>query len=199
MTDSLQHLTQVELLQLGLGAMRRDEDARAIVYLKEAADRADVTARVLFLLGSLYAQIGLIDLAIEVMSRAVGLDAQFIVARFQLGMLHLTSGQATAALAVWSPLAGLGEDSPFCAWRQGLEYMIRDDFDAALPLLRQGITLNTENEALNADIRRLIDRIEQHRLAGNAHGDLGTQPIVAVQDDGVSHLFLSIYNKGRAH
>ncbi|HSW06374.1 tetratricopeptide repeat protein [Aquabacterium sp.] len=202
MTDSFKHLPQADLLQLGFAAMQRDDDASAVVYLKEAADRPDASAQALFLLGSLYAQLRMADAGIETITRALALDPGYTLARFQLGMLHLTSGDADAALVVWEPLRQLAEDDAFRVWRQGLEHLIRDEFDAAIGCLREGLVLNTQNEALSRDMRMLIERIEarESKPAAAANLSTATQAQDAASElDNMSHLFLSVYTKGRTH
>jgi tetratricopeptide (TPR) repeat protein len=202
MTDSFKHVPQNDLLQLGLAAMQRNDDASAVVYLKEAADRPDASAPALFLLGSLYAQLRMVGAAIETMTRAVDVDPGYVLARFQLGMLHLTSGHAEAALVVWEPLRQLAEDDAFRVWRDGMEHLIRDEFDAAIQCLREGLLLNTENEALSRDMRMLMERIEAREWEPEA----AAKPAAATPTqeesselDNMSHLFLSVYTKGRTH
>ena len=60
--------------------------------------------RLRFLQGALLADQRQYGEAATAMRRAVELAPDFVLARFQLGFLELTSGQATAALAAWGPL-----------------------------------------------------------------------------------------------
>ena len=80
MSDSFSNLTQAELLAVALDASRRNDSGRALVYLKEAASRADASAQALFMLGSEYAQLGLTTEAKASMAKAVELGPGFPLA-----------------------------------------------------------------------------------------------------------------------
>ncbi|PTT78939.1 hypothetical protein DBR42_22460, partial [Pelomonas sp. HMWF004] len=163
MSDTLHSLSQSELLALALEASRREDAGRALAYLKEASARADASPQALFMLGSEYAQLGLMDDAKASMARAVEVGPELAIARFQLGMLHVTSGEVDAARAAWAPLAALSADHPqayLAAFHQGMLHLVADEFDDAVAALGAGLAQNLENEALNHDMRRVIDAIE---------------------------------------
>lgn len=186
MNDTLHALTQAELLALALEASRRDDTGHAMAYLKEAASRNDATGEALFLLGSEYAQVGLVTEALAQMTRAVTVAPGLAIARFQLGMLHLTSGAPEAALSVWQALAELDDAHPqgryLKPFHRGLQHLVADRFDACLAELASGIAANTENEALNADMRKVIDAINHLPGRSSTGADVGAgvgQPTVA--------------------
>ncbi|WP_457447665.1 tetratricopeptide repeat protein [Roseateles sp. P5_E4] len=217
MSDALATLNQAELLALALDASRRDDAGHALVYLKEAASRADASVEALFMLGSEYAQLGLAAEAKAAMARAVEQGADFPLARFQLGMLHMTSGEVDAAKAVWAPLALLGESHPqayLAAFHRGMLHLAADEFDQAVQALGDGVARNQDNAPLNGDMRRVIDAI-QH-LPGREGAPAAEQPATSVnstapvpqkdaqpadgeaeQDPG--HLFISAYTGGKPH
>jgi tetratricopeptide (TPR) repeat protein len=221
MADPLSNLTQSELLALALEASRRGDAGHSLAYLKEAAGRADASVQALFLLGSEYAQLGLVVEAKVNMARAVALGDDFPLARFQLGMLHVTSGEADMAKAVWAPLAGLGGRHPHAylvAFHQGMRHLVDDAFDAAVQALSEGLALNQINEPLNADMRRVIDAIEHlpGRKAATESGDgrvpsvsaVGAASYSAVVESPANaeeqvepgHLFISAYtHRGKPH
>jgi Flp pilus assembly protein TadD len=116
-------------------------------------------ARVLFLEGSLLAADGDFAAARAQMARAVELEPAFRIARFQLGFLDYTSGDAGSAIAVWQKLRDAEEGDPLRLFVEGLDHFARDDFAAAIPLLRRGIEANRDNPPLNADMQRLIDAV----------------------------------------
>ncbi|WP_157215369.1 tetratricopeptide repeat protein [Flavisphingomonas formosensis] len=93
------------------------------------------------------------------MRKAVDIAPDFAIARFQLGFLLLTSGEAHAAQEAWGPLFGLPDEEPLRLFARGLSHMIRDEFDEAIEHLERGITRNTENLPLNRDMRLLIDEM----------------------------------------
>lgn len=215
MSDVFLNLTQAELLALALDASRRKDAGHALAYLKEAASRADVSAQALFMLGSEYAQIGLMQEAKASMARAVERGADFPLARFQLGMLHVTTQEHEAAKAVWQPLAELGERHPqayLATFGRGMGHLIADEFDAAIQVLGEGVAKNQENAPLNAEMRRIIDAIEH--LPGRVNPPLASAtpasaetppaPVAEVQgpeaDSDPSHLFISAYTQsGKPH
>lgn len=211
MPDSLQSLSQTELLALALEASRREDAGRALAYLKEASTRPDASPQALFMLGSEYAQLGMMDDAKANMARAVEVGPDFVIARFQLGMLHVTSGEVEAAKAAWEPLSTLAQDHPqayLATFHRGMLHMVADEFDEALAALNAGLAQNQENEALNGDMRRVIDAIEH--LPGRAPAapvaatpqpaPEPAQASEAQSDIEPSHLFINAYtHRGKPH
>src|ERR1043165_7102337 len=96
-----------ELMHLALGAMERDRDDEALAYLKRAIALAPDSGLLHHLLGALYAEPGMIDRAIFEMTQAITHVPQLKMARFQLGLLHFTSGDLESAENVWAPLGEL--------------------------------------------------------------------------------------------
>lgn len=220
MTDALHTLTQAELLALALEASRRDDTGHAMAYLKEAAARDDASAEALFMLGSEYAQIGLIAEAQQAMARSLERPGALPIARFQLGLLQLTSGDPLSAQTTWMPLAQLPDSHPQAylkTFQRGMNELIADAFDAALASLRAGIAANQENAALNADMAKVIDAIlhlpgrdaeapDAEPLQARAtEADAPTQAAEAASAPAdaelePSHLFISAYtHRGKPH
>jgi tetratricopeptide (TPR) repeat protein len=154
MTSSAE-LDAQELLHLGLHAAQNDEPQRAIECLKRSLDLDPTSAKATYLLGAIYAQIGLYDRAKLLMSRALELDPSEHTAYFQLGLLHLTSGAVDEARAAWSGLDSLPQDHFLNCFRAGLLALTQDDFAECIAQLESGIAGNRLNEALNADMRKV--------------------------------------------
>ena len=76
-----------------------------------------------------------------------------------LGLLYLTMAQPNHSITTWAPLEHLDEGAALKYFKRGLEALIRDDFEACVSLLRQGIQLNTQNTPLNRDMSLVIDRV----------------------------------------
>jgi tetratricopeptide (TPR) repeat protein len=129
--------------------------------------------RLHFLYGSTLISAGRIIEAHSSLSRAVELAPDFSIARFQLGLFQLTSGEANAALATFGPLDRLPDAHYVRAFVDGLRCLIRDDFAGTIENLRRGITLNSENPPLNNDMQMIIDRC-QPLLAGAAQDGADT-------------------------
>jgi tetratricopeptide (TPR) repeat protein len=198
MTDSFRHLTQDDLLRLGLEALHASADSRALVFLREAADRSDATGKALFLLGSLYADAGLYELAAETMARSLELDPSDPVARFQLGLLHLTGSDPEAAQRVWAPLAERSPSDAFRVFHEGLERLIREDFSGAVERLKLGMSLNESLPVLNGDIAALIQRIENLAVSAASLPAASAGETTAA-DSPVHALYLSAYARSRTH
>lgn len=190
--DTPERLDADELLRLALTATERDQNGSAIEYLKRLLalepDRADA----LYLLGAQQAQIGLPERAIASMQRALELRPQMDAARFQLGMLQLTSGRVAEAEAVWEPLRGLGDEHPFVLFKTGLLHLVRDEFDACLDHLARGIARNDINEALSVDMANIAEEV---RRRSGVPVPAASAPAPA---EDVPAMFLDAY-KGKAH
>ncbi len=114
--------------------------------------------RLHFLYGSTLISAGRIIEAHRSLTRAVELAPDFAIARFQLGLFQLTSGEANTALATFGPLDRLPDAHYLRAFVDGLRCLIRDDFVGTIENLRRGIDLNQENAPLNKDMQIIIDQ-----------------------------------------
>jgi tetratricopeptide (TPR) repeat protein len=114
-------------------------------------------ARLHFLKGSLLAGAQDYTAARREMRRAVDLAPDYAVARFQLGLLILTSGEPHAALEAWGPLHALPPDHFLRLFVRGLTHLINDEFSDAISLLAQGVAHNNENPAMNRDMQLVIE------------------------------------------
>lgn len=154
----------------GLLASLQAKDGRELRNLNDLlADYPD-DARLHFLKGSL--QAGAQDFvgARASMYRAVEIAPDYAVARFQLGLLLLSSGEAGAAEEMWDPLQGLPADNYLRLFATGLRQMARDEFEGAIRALQEGLARNQENLAMNHDMQLVIDRIREKLKDGNADG-----------------------------
>lgn len=115
-------------------------------------------ARLHFLRGSILASIGRPIEALPALKKAVEMAPDFAIARFQLGFFQLTSGEAADALSTWGPLALLADDHYLRKFVAGLVHLIRDEFEPAVALLREGIAANGENPPLNRDMQLIVDQ-----------------------------------------
>ena len=168
------------LVQNALAASARSDSEAALALLRRAVERDDSAAVPHYLLGAEYARIGIVDKAIDETQRALERDARFADARFQLGLLHFTSGRLAQAESAWAPLAS--PPAPRCLrlFAQGLLAMAQDRGAEAKSLIASGIAANHTNEALNADMRGVIEAMDA-AVEGPA-GDAGT-----------GHVLLSAY------
>jgi tetratricopeptide (TPR) repeat protein len=181
-----ENLDPEELIRLAVAASDRNDSAQAISLLKRAVAAQPDFAHAHYLLGAEHAQLGMFERAIEDMTSALQYDPDLHAARFQLGLLLLTSRQPDKAADVWQPLDGLGPEHYLVRFRDGLIRLARDDFDGCEACLRAGVAANTENAPLNADMEKILEKIE------GRGGDGTTQDTPQEETDG--HLLVNAYS-----
>lgn len=151
------------------------------LYSTEAPQRIEATqkligefpddARLHFMLGSTLIGDGRLIEGHAALTRAVELQPDFAIARFQLGLFQLTSGEADNALDTWGRLDRLPEGHYLRRFVDGLRALIRDEFARCVEHLRAGIALNTENPPLNNDMRLIIEKCEEIETRPNASSE----------------------------
>ena len=160
-----------------------DEEIAELAEALEADSRGDLAEidtllqrypedpRLHFMKGSVHIGAGQHVKAHKALSRAVELQPEFHIARYQLGFFELTSGEADAALSTWGPLLRLPEDNYLRHFVEGLTHLIRDEFNPAIERMRSGIALNQENAPLNGDIQLLMEQTERLARGNITSGD----------------------------
>lgn len=139
----------------------QSDDSNDVMYVEELLVSFPDDYRLHFMLGSILVEKQKPMEAHAALTRAVTLEPQFILARYQLGFFELTSGEADQALATWGPLLTLPKDNYFRVFVEGLTHLIRDEFQDAIIILQQGTELNEDNIPLNNDIRLLIEECKK--------------------------------------
>lgn len=133
----------------------------AVARLDELIGLYAADARLQFLCGSVLAGLGRFAEAHVKMQNAVAIAPDYDLARFQLGFLELTSGDATAAQVTWAPLLNLPPDNPLKFFVQGLTKMFSDAFEESIALLQEGISRNQLLPLMNKDMGLLIVEMTQ--------------------------------------
>lgn len=146
-------------------ARMSDGQADHVTEIDALATEHPDDARLQFLKGSLLIGLGRHIEAHQALSRAIAIAPDFAIARFQLGLFQLTSGEADQALETWGRMDRLPDDHYLRKFVDGLRRLIRDDFDGAVTSLNEGIAINTENTPLNRDMQMLIDRCKATQTA----------------------------------
>ena len=142
-------------LSSAVAAMGADE-RRGMRELDTLLHDYPADARLHFLKGSMLAGKQDFAAARAAMRQAVQLAPDYGVARFQLGLLLLSSGEPVEAQEAWGPLHSLPDTHPLHLFVKGLCRMIQDDFAEATRLLKEGIARNTENAPMNQDMQLVI-------------------------------------------
>ena len=123
----------------------------------ERAVQADPdNAKLRHLLAAGYAQAGDAESAKTEFFHAITLDPNAHVARFQLGLLLLATGDSGAARRIWQPLETLPEEAALKHFKRGLEAMLRGNNQLCREEISRGIAHNSDNPPLNADMRRIL-------------------------------------------
>ena len=158
-SNSSAGLDAAELTQLALRAMRggRDDDALRLLSRAIEANPKDGTPH--HLRGAILASRGQMRDAIEAMTQALARSPQLSGARFQLGMLHFTSGNVVAAQSVWQAFDALDAHDPLRLFTTGMLHLAKDEFADCIALLEQGIAL-CGVESINKDMRRVIEKVK---------------------------------------
>lgn len=158
-------LDNEELFHLALHAVGQNQHTEAIQLLKFALERSPDDARLCYLLGVEYAQIELYDRAIEQLEQAVKQDPQLKMAAFQLGLLYLTQGSPEQAVEAWKVIDTVDSHDPVRLFRDGLQHLIRDEFNPCRDLLTRGIQANHAIPALNTDMQRILAQLDVLEMA----------------------------------
>lgn len=148
-----------DLLAAALVSVDQDSEA-GLASISELLSSYGRDPRLHFLRGSLLVSKAP-QAAEAAMSEALKCEPGFAICRFQLGLLQLSSGNPAAAVRTWGPLGSLGESHPLRILALGLRRLSEDRFSEARELLLQGIALNAENEAVNADMQLLLDELDR--------------------------------------
>lgn len=162
-----------DLLAEALDVVRAD-DAGGLARLDALLGDYPGDAQLHFLRGSVLAGVKRYEEARDAMRRAVELAPLYAVARFQLGLLELSSGDGAAADETLAPLEQLGGANALALLARGLRLMMRDEFEGALAALREGVARNSENPAINRDMGLIIAELEAK--VGGGDGPAGDEP-----------------------
>lgn len=148
-----------ELLHLSINLSAQQKFPEALACLKRAHKLEPKNASIVYFTAVIYAQLNLFERALGTMQQAVQMNPALDIAHFQIGLLFFTSGRVSEAIGAWQPLNRLGDEHPLYLFKSGLEALAREDFDACRNYLKQGIVLNAENEPLNNDMRKILQRL----------------------------------------
>jgi tetratricopeptide (TPR) repeat protein len=170
--------------------LQSSDTPTAVQVLNEAAKIHPDDPRPLFLMAAFLAQDADIDQAEAAYISALRRAPDFWIARFQLGLLQFTSARPAAAMATWEPLNA--RNHPLRLFKTAFAHIARDEFEEARLLLREGITLNTENLPLNGDMElifsKLIDRqLLPHTEEGVSNAEMATNAHFLLASYGKSH------------
>lgn len=199
--DEGEMLDADELLHLALNSMDANDNEHALIYLKRALALAPDDGRLHYLLGAVHAELGMDERAIAEIGHAVQLSPRLHTAHFQLGALRLKRGDIAGVREAWQPLDALDATHPLALFRTGLLALIDGDTARCIAALKDGIAGNEENDALNEEMRAVLQNVES--LPADISSSDGLQsPAPAAQSAGKRagsaarrHVLLTGYQK----
>jgi len=124
-----------EALKRAIAFARDGDYESAIRCLKKSLDAKPEQEIAAGLLGSIYAELGMVERAAEYFERVLGINSENALARFQLGLLHFGAGRKREALDTWSP--SLSDPGEFVAhYYSGAALLQLEESDKARSLLQ---------------------------------------------------------------
>jgi tetratricopeptide (TPR) repeat protein len=195
--------TERDFLSEALKHLGRGDHEAAQPLLAQAAQAHPGDPRPLLLLAAEFVHAKDLDRAEAAYTAALQRAPDFAIARFQLGLLQLTSARPAAAQATWAPLDQLDETHPLRLFKTGLELMAQDQFEQARRWLLAGIAHNKDNPPLNRDMQMVLDRIEElHPTGTDPRGATAAAPPQdgasegeATPRESADHFLVSAYRK----
>lgn len=149
------------LIAQGLAASRDNRSRAALDLFAEASALVPSSGIPHFLIGSEHAAAGNMAAAEAALANAVLLSPDFVLARYQLGLLQFSSERAALALVTWRPLFSLGEGESLGHFVRGFAALAQDRFEDALAHYRKGLDCGGRNPAVAADIVQIVDAVQR--------------------------------------
>jgi tetratricopeptide (TPR) repeat protein len=167
-------LDNEELLRHSLEAIDNDRHADAVAMLKTLLERDAEHMFATYLLAAEHAQLGMMDRAEEGFRRAVALGPEFPMARFQLGQVCLSRGDAAAAMEALAPLAELPSGLALREYALGMMAAAQENIGEAIARIQAGLACPQEIPALAADMERVLGNLESQAGGATRAGASGS-------------------------
>lgn len=172
-----------EYLHLAIHATQNQQHHAALEYLHKCLAEDPENAKAVFLLAAEYAELGLNKRAIHCMTKAIELDPELEMARYQLGLLQMQEGDIEESREVWAHLAEFSHDPAIRLASQGLS-IIEENYENGLKLIEQATETKTNNNFLKSSIAAIYRNLVEA-------GDKPIEPSLEVETTRV--LFLDAY------
>jgi tetratricopeptide (TPR) repeat protein len=174
------------LIDEGLAASQADRRRAALELFTQASELCPSSGIPHFLLGSEHAAAGDMAAAEEAFANAVLLAPDFVLARYQLGLLQFSGGRVAMALLTWEPLHALPDDQSLGQFVRGFTALAQGERQEALERFQAGQACPDANIAVAADIVLVMNAL---RRPGDSQ-----EPPAPDADDG--HVLLAAYARG---
>lgn len=173
--------------------LEASDAASALALLETTATHHPQNPHVLLLLAGCYMQNRHVDQAEAAYIAALTLDPGLSIARFQLGLLQLTSARPATAFTTWAPLDLLGEKHPLRLFKQAFDQLQHDQIDTACAYLREGMQHNTDNLPLNRDMQMLLIKLEAASKDRATNPSTNTETLASPTHEASTHFLVSAY------
>lgn len=179
----------------GLELGRTGQPEAAVGHLAALADGAPGSAWARFVLASEQAANGNIAAAEAQFEAALSCDPDFRIARYQLGLLRLSSGRAEAAMQTWQPLLQAAGDDPYRQFVEGFRHLSEDRFVQALEAFEKGLATPVDNAAVWWDIRQVVEAVGVLGKTATAGGQGAGVDDSGSPDSVTAHVLLANYRR----
>lgn len=174
------------LIDEGLAASQADRRPAALDLFTRASELCPSSGIPHFLIGSEHAAAGDMAAAEEAFANAVLLAPEFVLARYQLGLLQFSGGRVAMALVTWEPLHALPDDQSLGQFVRGFAALAQGQRQEALERFQAGQACPDANIAVAADIVLVMNALQR----------LGNPQEPPVPDTDSGHVLLASYARG---
>jgi|GEM_PF-1174718 len=144
-----------EYFHLALEASKNGDHELAIERLHKANSVEPENPAVIYLLAAQHAEIGLYSRAVLGMEKALALDPNIEIARFQLGILYFQLDRQEDAVEQWEILKK-SDDEAMVHFSSGMLLVLDGEQSEALSRFEVGLSLPADNPALHASVRDIV-------------------------------------------
>lgn len=148
-------------MEFALNASKRDNADSALKHFRAAAELNPTSPLPHFLMAAEYMEIGALQEAEASYAHTLLLAPEFAIARFQFGLMLLSSSRLELALLTWEPLLKLESEEPLRIFAEAFAYLVANDLEKAEQFFQRGIENNKENIPLNRDMNRILDNVRK--------------------------------------
>lgn len=139
--------------------MKQGKMEQALDLLQEAHTTYATDGNIAFLHAATLAQVEQYEQALTAYERAVALNPQLLIARFQYGLLLATLGSNEKAITILTPLATESEHY-LNTFALGIICILQGDAEQAERAIDKGLQANNENASLNQDMENMLSRLQ---------------------------------------
>lgn len=163
------------LWQHAINAAKSADAATTITTLQDLLQRAPGHAGAHCMLAAEWVSQGKLVEGEASYARALVIAPEFVVARFQLGLLLFSSARVAMAMLIWRDLLSLPENHPYRLFTEAYIALANEAFDEAIALFESGKAHNPDNLPLNHDadlcIARIRELIQNPEVGSSPDGD----------------------------